>query len=245
MRLSAKCDTSKGFAQLDALRRGVDIGRAIALTKTAKLIEKAEVEEMKAVFDRPTPFTLNSVFITPATPENLEAEVFIKDETIKGRSAREYLIPELEGGVRVEKRSEAILRKTGILPPGMFVVPGAGAKLDQYGNIGVGQIQQILSALRVSETVAGHTSDRPRDKRRQRKGLPQFFVSRRSGATRHLPRGIWLRQGRNVKPIMIFVNQASYQKRLDFERVGTDIVNLHFEGLLREQMEITARKYGV
>ncbi len=40
------------------------------------------------------------------------------------------------------------MRQAGVLPGGMFWVPGSAAKMDRYGNISTGQIVQIVSALK-------------------------------------------------------------------------------------------------
>lgn len=245
MRLTSRDNLSRVMADIDGFAKGVRIGAAIALTATAKLAQAAEVQEMRDVFDRPTPFTLNSVFIVPATQDKLEAEVYIKDEAYKGRSAREYLLPEIEGGVRVEKRSEFILRSQGILPAGMNAVPGKAARMNQYGNMQPGQMQQILSALRVSETVLGHTSDRPRDKKRQRKGAPQYFIARRGAIhTRHLHPGIWLRDGTGVHPVLMFVRRATYSKRLDFNGVAERVADENLGRLLEIELAKTIRRRG-
>ena len=49
---------------------------------------------MQLVFDRPTPYTLNSTFVSPATKTKLKAEVKLKDESAKGLPATKYLAPD-------------------------------------------------------------------------------------------------------------------------------------------------------
>ncbi|MDD2321684.1 MAG: hypothetical protein PHO83_16700, partial [Geobacteraceae bacterium] len=58
---------------------------AVALNKTGKLIKEAEVAEMKAVFDNPTSYTLNSLKLTPATKDNLQATVWFKQPDRMGQ----------------------------------------------------------------------------------------------------------------------------------------------------------------
>jgi hypothetical protein len=245
MRITAKDNVDQFIDQLDAnLIKRLPIAIAIALTKTAKLVQAEERAEMERVFDRPTPYTLGSVMVAPATKDTLEASVWLKDDDKGGGShpATEYLVPHIDGGARVEKRSEFILRNAGILPTGMIAIPGQAARLDAYGNISRGQVQQILSGLRVSESVAGHTSDRPREKSRQRKGLAQFFVASRYGRGRHLHPGVWERAGATVRPILMFVRGARYTKRLDFHGVADRVADVELPNLLRIEIDKTVQR---
>jgi len=52
---------------------------AKSLTQTAKAVQSDMTAEMKKQFDRPTPYTLRSSFVKPATRFNLTAVVGIKD----------------------------------------------------------------------------------------------------------------------------------------------------------------------
>jgi len=137
-----------GLADLTDLERNqLPFATALALTETAKLAKQAIETAMPTVFDRPTPHTLDALRLIPATKQRLEARVWIKDEADGAAPASRWLTPEVYGGPRNDKRSEALLKARGILPPGKFVVPGKGMKLDRYGNVGRGQLQKILSGL--------------------------------------------------------------------------------------------------
>src|SRR5574340_131161 len=107
-------------------------GRAaeIALDKTAQAIRNEVRDEMRRVFDRPVPYTLNSLQITPTKGHNMQAAVWFKDPE---RMRQHYLVPQVEGGPRQLKGLErAIAARSGVK---MELVPGAGARLDQYGNV--------------------------------------------------------------------------------------------------------------
>lgn len=258
MRLTVRTNIDEVFLDLDALvRKRLPIAVAIAMTKTAQDVYAAEVAEMSRVFDRPTPFTLKSVRYSKATPQNLEASIWLNDEASGGgHAAAEYLIPQISGGLRIEKRSEYILRTAGILPAGMSIVPGQRARLDAYGNISTGLIQQVLSALRVSETLSGHTSDRPsarptgfrafdRRRARQRARQGEFFVAHRDRAHgRHLAPGIYRRLKGSIQPVIMFVRKPSYRGIFDFDQVATDTTNAVFGEHLLEQIEITRQRVG-
>ena len=179
---------------------------ATALTRTAINARRAIVDEMQSVFDRPTPWTLNSLKVRPATRDNLVAEVGFKE--FGGTPPSKYLSPQILSGERELKRMEVLLNNVGILPTGMFIAPGQGADLDQYGNISTGQIVKILSYF-----SALRDSLQNMNKRRKSFGArrdDQYFVGG-TGAALHLKPGIYRRytDGR-VLPVLMFVKSPHY-----------------------------------
>lgn len=196
----------------------VPYATAVALTRTAMAVKRAEIAEMKSVFDRPTPYTLNSLYVKPATKKDLRAVVWLKDDTFKGTPASKYLAPEIFGGERKQKRFERSLAAAGLLPSGMMAVPGKAAEMDQYGNMSRGQITAILSAVRAS-------SDKTQNRRKGKKTA--FFVGRPGGG--RAPMGIWLRFERSVRPIVIFVRKASYTTRFRFFDVAQRVIDATFK----------------
>lgn len=124
---------------------------AIALTQTAKSLKAYTERKLSDVLDRPTRWTLNSVYLMSATPDNLSAYVWFKDasamDSNKGTPASKYLWPEVHGGPRNMKRYEVALQRFGVLPHGYYTVPGEGVKLDSYGNISSGTITEILTGI--------------------------------------------------------------------------------------------------
>lgn len=254
MKLSFRSNLEEFISELSAkVRATVPLATAIAMTATAQDVQQAVKDEMEAVFDRPTPYTINSVQYTPAQRTKLEASVFINDQFVGngGHPAGEYLIPEIEGGLRVEKRSEFILRQLGMLRDDQFIVPGRGAPLDQYGNLTGGFMQQVLSAIGASEATAGHTSDRPtgplntRQQRTRAKQATYFVANRHIPQTQHLHPGIWRKEANDkLTPIVMFVQRPSYSGVLDFERVASEATELNFENHLREQLAISIERVG-
>jgi hypothetical protein len=130
---------------------------AQALTQTAVEAKPALQREMRDVFDRPTRFTIDSVYVKPATIDNLVAEVGIKNEQAGVRPATHWLRWQVYGGLRRMKAFEKLLVSGGFMRNDQRAVPGQAAKLDAFGNISVGQIVQILSQLRLE---AGGGSNR-------------------------------------------------------------------------------------
>lgn len=254
MRITVTSNYDKFFADLEAnVLARIPIATAIALTATAKDAQAAVVDEMERVFDDPTPYTLGAVYVEPATRNKQEARVWLKDDFRGGGShpATEYLIPEIEGGVRVEKRSEWKLREAGVLPAGMSAVPGERAQLDGYGNMIRGQVIQILSYLRANERGAGSTSNRTRVPRSQMttrqltradKQRKYFVSSRGTPHGRHLHPGVYERVGLRIEPVLIFVRKPAYRGRLDFNGVVQGVIDANLGDHLREQIAITVKR---
>jgi hypothetical protein len=79
--------------KLDALAyRELPFATARALTELAREVQRAERGAMESVFDKPKPFTLNSVRVFGATKDTLTAGVFVMDK------AADYLSPFEDGG---------------------------------------------------------------------------------------------------------------------------------------------------
>lgn len=228
----------------DLAQRQIPFATALALTRTAQDVKAALEAEMPKVFDRPTRWTLNSLRLIPARKDRLLARVWIKDEADKAAPATKWLAPEVYGGSRPDKRSEAMLRARGILPAGMAVVPGTGADLDQYGNIKRGQLTKALSGIRgFGET--GYTANATGSRRSQAKGNARsFFVLTKAGK----PIGIARRTGRkreDLSMFLAFVDKPNYRKTLDFfgigERVAEQRLALHFEQAMAQALRSRRR----
>lgn len=209
----------------DFSKRQIPFAVAEALNDTAKDAQAALVHEINDSFDRPTPYTLSSIYVRRATKDNLKAQVGIKDFAGKGIPASKYLAAQIEGGSRHQKRFERALQSVGALPPGYSVVPGAMAKLDAYGNIDKGLIVQLLSYFKAFPEMGyrANMTDRRRatlakgNKKKNIQGVA-YFVGQPGGM--RCPLGIWARysfgHGSAIKPILIFVPSVHYEKRFDF-----------------------------
>jgi len=230
----------EGLKEVQASLRGFSDRRmaaavATALTRTAVEVKDGVRAKLPSIFDRPTPYTLNSIFVRPARADRLEAETYFKDDSAtskQGIAATKYLLPEVHGGPRRAKRFERALQMAGHLPAGMFIVPGADAQLDAYGNMSTGQIIQILSQLRITLT-AGHTRNMPLPTKgnerkvinAQRKAGGRYFVIK--PGTKGAKPGIYRREfiGNNITPIAMFVRAPSYAARFDFDAIAAGIAN--------------------
>lgn len=236
---------------LEAQQKQAAFAAAVALTRSAQDVRKAEYAEMQHVFDRPTPYTMRSLFVKPATKQRLEAKVWVKDDRAgSGTPAERYLLPQIEGGPRGMKGFELALQRAGYMRQGFKAVPGRFARLDAYGNVSYGQIIQILSQLRITLT-AGHQrniSTDPKKAARARQRAGGQYVAFPDGRGK-LPPGIYQRRdfahgGAAPRPIFIFVRQVTYRRRFDFHGVGErtfqKVFPAHFEHAFAEAMR-TAR----
>ena len=226
----------------NAMRRAasqVPFAASVALNKTAERGRVDVVANMRRVFDRPTPFVLNSLRIKRATKTALVAEVAFKDKN-SAESSRSMVEPHIFAGKRRYKGMEARLYRARLLPEGWNAVPGAGAKLDAYGNMSRGQITQMLNVLG-TYTEAGYNKADARTRARLAKGNVKknvygfvYWVNPAvgSGRRKHLQPGIYQRVttafGSSLKPIVIFVKRVNYRARLPFYRLVESAAAKHF-----------------
>ena len=94
---------------------GNQLGPAVAqgLTRTMRAVEQHELNAMEAQIDRPTPFTLNSLWLQEARPTHLDTTLGIK------HIAAKYLTRPIQGG-DVDNTLVPVL---------------GNLKLNRYGNI--------------------------------------------------------------------------------------------------------------
>lgn len=200
---------------------------ARAIDATAKKVKEAEQKEMRDVFDRPTPYIMESIFVKPTSSGNLTATVGIKDQATKAVPASKILSAQITGGSRRYKRFEVALRSVGALPDGYYIVPGSGATLDQHGNLSRGLVVQILSYFKAfpEQGYRANATEASRAKlakgNKTRYGV-SYFVGRPGDGK--LPLGIWQRVhsnfGKALRPILIFVPHGQYHPVFDFKYVA-------------------------
>lgn len=218
---------------------------ATAATRTALAVRVDQQAEMRDVFDRPTRFTLNSLFVKPAAADSLRAEVGIKDDFTR-RAPIKWLRWQIDGGNRTPKAFEQLLIRSGAMPSGMLAVPGRFARLDPFGNMSPGQLRQILSQLRIEPTsgvtsvlpIVGRGDDAVTRKAKERRIAAAYrraggqFVAFPSGRGR-LPPGVYQVRatawGRSdPRPVLVFVDRASYEAaRYDFDYVSQLSIGRH------------------
>lgn len=146
-----------GFAVVSnvaAFKRGFDriaerlvYAQAVALTKTAKELEKVSNASTEQVFDRPVAFTKRSAAIRPALKSRLVATVFVKDIQAA------YLEKQETGGARRPKKR--------------FIPVPARTRRDSHGNMPRGHVKALIHNRHVFQgTVRGVTGIWRREGRR-------------------------------------------------------------------------------
>lgn len=266
MRSTVRNPVAEIRADLRRVERQLRFAQVVALTRTAKDGQAAEVAEIDRAIDRPTPYTRNAVYVQPATLARPEAAFGLKDDytySAPGRQPTNYLRPQIEGGQRNIKAFERLLQLAGAMPQGWKAVPGDAARLDQFGNVSRGQLIQVLSQLRLQLSsgynrnlplrVAGRRQDLTPQQRainasRQRafaRAGGQFFVVRQ-GESKLQP-GVYVRQvlGRRVqgpalrrpRAVFVFVPAATYRRRFDWDAVAQRTVESRLDFHMSNEIE--------
>jgi len=234
--------------KLQAYPKQAAFAMSLALNETAKNIQHAQKAELKKVFKNPTRWTVNGFRIRYAKRNRLLAKVFFKNEYQSGgnSNAEEYLMPHIKGGGRKLKNSERLFQRAGVLPMGMYMVPGKGVETNAHGNVKAGTINKMLSYFKAFPE-AGYRANITDEKRaRQAKGTKKkygvaYFVGRPGGA----PLGIWRRInagfGTEIRPMFIFVRTPKYRKRYNFDGVTERTFDRRFNLNFKRSMVKTLR----
>jgi hypothetical protein len=135
---NVRSDLARVASELEArFARQIPFAAALALTRTAQAVQRNITAALPREFDRPTPFTVRAVGMTPANKRTLTARVYLR--AIQAG----YLGLEITGGTRTPK-------KRALLVP-------VGAELNQYGNLRRNQVKNLLARKDVfSGTINGH-----------------------------------------------------------------------------------------
>ncbi len=236
---------------LKSAERQVRFATSDSLNDVAFSVMRQGRDKMREIFDRPTPWTMRSWYVRKrATRDDLVVSVGLSDYLGGGRiglgGPDKKLHHHFFGGSRSRKGLEMYLQSRGLMKPGEFLVPGAGARIDSYGNVSRGQIAQIMSQLKLGNDPSSWSSGSARSRRSVARAGRIFWsfgasggvtgytvkngepVAIRSGTTR-LPRGIWVAKGGGVKAIFIVVHRAHYRKLFDLDEFGARIVRREFE----------------
>jgi hypothetical protein len=227
------------LARLQGQAKQVKFAAAVALTKTAQDVRAELARDMAAKLPGASPYSLKSQFVAAAKRDNLQATVGIKDKKPARGTAPAMLLKEhFAGGLRGNKPMEKAMSALSALPDGWIAVPGAGLKLDRYGNPNRKQVDEVLGALRSGMAVHGG--------RGKRAYTSAYFVAQPDAPrARHLAPGIYRRtNNRAITPVFLFVQRAAYRKVIDLPGMGKRIVasrfNAHFAAALQNALA-TAR----
>lgn len=241
MKITIAADIKEVQIQLDKAGKQARFAGSQAINDSAFKARAAVQTEMDTKFDRVTPYIRRSVYVTQSKPETLLAIVEPRYQGGKGVDPQKVLHAEVFGGSRRQKASEKAMQRVGLLPAGYSMVPGGACPLDQFGNIKGSFLVQLISYFQAF-AEQGYKANMT-DKRKAAlakmgrsaggyktiNGVVYFvaFGKLRSGKTAHLAPGIWSKtgvHGVDVKPIIMFVRNGSYSRRLDFDGVAAKAV---------------------
>lgn len=212
----------------DFARKQLPFAIARAVTELAREAQRAERARMESIFDKPKPFTLDSVRVFGATSETLTAGVFTMDR------AANYLSPFEDGG----EHFIAFGRGDNLLGP-------VQAPKTKYGGLPRGYVAKAKgNATMFTGTV--QTRNGPINGLWQR--TTRFEVRDRRGAmhtsrTGNLRRG-YTHAGPNGKPkkvkglrlLVRFVNNKPVTQRLDFFTTAQKVVEHRFDAVMGREL---------
>lgn len=188
-------DVNPLIKRLDAVKAvQVPFATSLAINRVAKIAREELRSEMRAKFDNPVPFTLNSVYIKSSTKTNLYAEVGLKEFAPKGNPASKYLLPQITGGPAYATRFQKSLRYKGLMAPNEYAIPTQSdmLKLNQYGNIRPSQYTEILYDLAAFRDSSAFAYKKNASKRRSKtRYVARTTAAYNSGGPRNFYPGIY------------------------------------------------------
>lgn len=223
--LSYKVRPNTFFQRLEAITKSMNADISSVLTKAAIEARLKVREDMQRSFNSPTTFTINSVIAIPANRRSQEpyARLLIRDYRNRNygfntQPGSRYIAHNISGGTRKLKGFEKRLISAGILPKGMYVVPGKGARLNANGNVSMRQVIEVMQSIGLMERKNNKVNSKNKGK---------YFVS--NGERLHA--GIWKRTNKNnkVSPLFMFVSNVNYKQVFDFEASGSKAVSLEID----------------
>lgn len=210
---------------------------AVAITRTAKILDRELSGQLSAELDSPTPYIARATFSTSARKDRLEATIGVRDQASRGASPAQYVQEHFSGDARGMKPYELALQSIGALPRGMRAVPGAGIKLDRFGNPNRRDVQEVIGAVRRGISVFKGKG--------KRTVLTGYFVrlpQDRRPQARHLAPGIWRRIGMDaVIPVFLFIDEAGYRKRFDLPKLARTVIDRDFDRELATAIDQAVR----
>ncbi len=237
--ISVRFDSSGIQRAFSDMAQQIPAAASMALNSTARVVEKELKRTMYSIFDRPTPFVMDSLRTILSSEQNLQAKVWFKNPPNIG-DKEHYLAPQVYGGSRPFKRFEQMLQNVHVsrsLPRGWFAVPGPAARKDAYGNMSRGQVIQILSAMRALFEVGFNMNRRDKGMGGRARNNLQYVVIQ-PGRNSKLKPGVWLRGPNNsLSQVLAFLPKVSYRKRLAFFEISQSVIERELPGYFERAMQ--------
>ena len=252
MDITIEFNPEKIVGKLSELGRvQLPIAASIALNQTAFKIREELQNEARNKFKDPVPFTLNAFLYKKATPDNLEAVVFIREDAPKGNAPADYLAPHIYRGLAYRTRFQKSMSRTPdpaksalggpILAPNRLLVPTQsprGVSFNSRGRMTAGQYTQINSYIQNTDSTRTATTGR---KTARAAGVRYFYmnqamVDERRNLRNRKP-GIFMVRGGRL-PLMRVMSEtglATYNAKFRFFEVGTQTASTYFPQFLSKQ----------
>ncbi len=214
--INIKADIKEAQRALDVVsKRQIPFATVLMLNELAKSIKRRTETDIKRNLDRPTNYSQRMMGVKFANKSNLTSQVNVRGSVSGGET--KVLGHLFAGRGRSGKGFEGALVDKGIMPRGMWAMPGEGAPLDFFGNIKRSFIRQLIDYLTANRVVKKSAQFENRQ-RKQVKGATssQYFVvnQKKQGG---LPLGIWQHvgfgSGKGLRPIIIFVSKEPVYDR--------------------------------
>jgi len=216
---------------------------SVALTSSAHAVNRAIQAEMRSdIAGGPTPYTLRSFQVTPATKQTQQAIVGLKTAPAGGTPYEQAIGHLFRGGVRRFKRLEGWLEQIGILPSGQQIVPGSRAPLDRRGNVKLAEVKEMVGILAASKRgLRNLRSYRRAGRGKEQKALGFFVVRPGDPAASHLAPGIWRRidsaAGSAVEQWFVFASPGRYSQQFDLEKIADESVARTFPAAFQAALD--------
>jgi hypothetical protein len=249
--------------QLDAAERMVEKAEIATLNEVGRAVQTALTDEIKRVFDRPTPTTQKSVKLFPARRQEsfyingggkrFECWVFIQDKYRNrdpgtkgaGTAPSQYLGPQVDGGERPLKKFELrtmAMAKGGhgrsLFPQYGFLVPTHSTPEDKYGNVSGGTIFKMLADLDTMTEEGFQMKSKTKGRGSLR---TKFIIPRYKWSLKKIRPTIFLRvpdkseeHGSRLIPYFTWKSQQQgYKKKFNIEDIASNVVGENFGPSLR------------
>jgi len=252
MDITIEFNPEKIVGKLSELGRvQLPIAASIALNQTAFKIREELQNEARNKFKDPVPFTLNAFLYKKATPDNLEAVVFIRDDAPKGNAPADYLAPHIYGGLAYRTRFQKSMSRTPdpaksatggpILAPNRILIPTQsprGVSFNSRGRMSAGQYTQINSYIQNTDSTRTATTGR---KTARAAGVRYFYmnqamVDERRNLRNRKP-GIFMVRGGRL-PLMRVMSETglpTFNSKFRFFELGTQTASTYFPQFLSKQ----------
>jgi hypothetical protein len=193
---------------------------SLAVNRSAKDVRKRIIDSMPTIFNKPVPFTLDSLGMWPGNKSKPSATVGFKEWAGKGVPAVKYLQAQVYGGIRRQKKYEVALQSRGIITGNQVTVPDTAFR-DNFGNVKRGEIVRMLSSLSLF-TEQGYSANKVKGK-----APTEFFAWKRDGSHMTIYKRIGKSRGKNKKrdivPFLHVIDMPNYPILFEFDKMALNI----------------------